>query len=100
MNIETKTNGYTAQGIQPMITKFEQAAQKLFPDGTMNHFYYGDHLDMADILLEPGRYAHFNVSANRVSLCGYTCSDDDLKKFESLTYRDECYNGKLLEIAE
>ncbi len=72
----------------------------MFPDGTMNHFYYGDHLDMADILLEPGRYAHFNVSANRVSLCGYTCSDDDLKKFESLTYRDECYNGKLLEIAE
>ena len=100
MKIDTKTNGYTAQGIQPMITRFENAAQKLFPDATMSHFYYGDHLDMIDIILEPGRYAHFDVSANRVSLCGYTCSADDLDKFGSLTYRDECYDGNLLEIAE
>ncbi|MEL7608125.1 MAG: hypothetical protein AAGU74_01305 [Bacillota bacterium] len=100
MNTETKTNGYEAERIQPMIAKFERAAQKLFPDCTIRHFYYGDCLDMVDVLLAPGRYAHFNVSANRVSLTGYTCSDEDLKKFESMTYRDELYSGKLLDIAE
>ena len=55
--------------------------------------------DMADVVLEPGRYAHFNVTAKRVSLCGYTCSTEDLEKFGSMTHKDELYNGKLLEIA-
>lgn len=99
MKTETTTNGYDAERIQPMIKTFEQAAEKLFPDCTVRHFYYGEYLVMTDILLEPGEYANFNVSANRVSLTGYTCSDANLKIFESFTYRDECFNGKLFEIA-
>lgn len=95
----TKTNGYKAETIQDMIQKFEKAARKLFPGCTIRHFYYGDYLDMADIVLKPGEYAHFNVRADRVSMNGYTCRGEDLCMFGSLTYNDECYEGKLLEIA-
>lgn len=98
--IETKTNGYTAEPVQDMIQKFEKVAERLFPCCTVKHFYYGDTLDMADIVLSPGKYAHFNISANRVSLNGYTCSGEDLLKFESMTHRDELYDGKLLELAK
>lgn len=100
ITVETQSNGYKAEGIQSMIRKFEQAAAYLFPGCTVRHFYYGDSLDMADVVLEPGRYAHFNVTAKRVSLSGYTCSSGDLEMFGSMTYNDELYDGKLQEIAE
>ena len=99
ITVETKSNGYKAEAIQTMIRKFEKAAAFLFPGCTVRHFYYGDTLDMADVVLGPGRYAHFNITAKRVSLCGYTCSTEDLEKFGSMTHKDELYNGKLLEIA-
>ena len=52
IKIETKTNGYKAEALQEMIAKFEKAAEILFPGCTVRHFYYGDYLDMADILLD------------------------------------------------
>lgn len=97
--VEIKSNGYKAEGIQSMIEKFEMAAAQLFPGCIVRHFYYGNALDMADVVLEAGHYAHFNVTAKRVSLCGYTCSTEELEKFGSMTHNDELYNGKLLEIA-
>ena len=99
MTVETKSNGYNALSIQPMRQQFEKAEAVLFPNCTISHFYYGDHVDKADVILRPGEYAHFNISANRISLCGYTCSTEDLTRFGSLTYRDECYKGKLFDIA-
>lgn len=99
MKVETKTNGYEAGTIQKMIRVFETAASRLFPDCTIKHFYYGDYLGMADIVLQPGKYAHFNIAAKRVSLTGYTCSSEELSKFERLTYRDELYESQLFEIA-
>lgn len=98
INSETKSNGYKAEGIQDMINKFEKAAEKLFPHCTVRHFYYGDYLDMADIVLVSGRYAHFDVTAGRVSLCGYDCFSEELEKFSNMTYNDECYNGELMEL--
>lgn len=95
----TKTNGYEADAIQDMIQKFEKAARTLFLGCTIRHFYYSDYLDMADIILKPGEYAHFNIRADRVSMNGYTCRGEYLCKFGSLTYNDECHDGKLLEIA-
>ena len=96
--VEIKSNGYKAEGIQSMIERFNKAATQLFPGCTVHHFYYGNALDMADVVLESGWYAHFNVTAKRVSLGGYTCSDEDLEKFGSMTHNDRLYNGKLLEI--
>ena len=96
---ETKTNGYTAETIQGMIKTFEKVAARLFPGCLVRHFYYGERLDMADIALGEGHYAHFNITANRVSLTGYTLSNEQLKKCESMTHKDECYDGRLLHLA-
>lgn len=46
LTVETKSNGYKAEGIQNMIGKFETAAAQLFPGCTVRHFYYGDTLDI------------------------------------------------------
>lgn len=99
MKTETKTNGYEAAGLQGMIAIFEAAAAELFPDCTITHFYYGDHLDMADLCIRPGDYGHFDIRKDSVRLNGLTCTDDDLKKLESLTYHDELYESKLMELA-
>jgi len=104
IRIETQDNGYTAAAVQPMIETFEKVAAKLFPGCTVRHFYYGDELDMADIVLKktrvsPSYYAHFCISKNRVSLNGYTCDDESLMQFRSMTYNDECFKGNLLNLA-
>ena len=102
IKVETKTNGYKALGIQPMIEKFEKVASIFFPGCLVRHFYYGDHLDMADIVLNDSDdpdYAYFNITANRVSLNSHSCKPENMRKFESMTYQDELYNGKLIELA-
>ena len=53
VTVVTKSNGYKAEGIQNMIGKFNKAAARLFPGCTVHHFYYGDSLDMADVVLGP-----------------------------------------------
>lgn len=98
IKVTIKDNGYKAERLQDMIRKFERAAAQLFPGCTMQHFYYGDGLSMTDLALGPSRYAHFNIAADRVSLGGYTCSDEDLEKLGHMTYNDELYSGKLLGI--
>lgn len=98
ITIETKTNGYTNHEAAEMIDRFNKAAEKLFPNCKVEHFYYGDRLDYADIIIDGG-CAHFSITAKRVGLGGYTCSFETLKLFESMTYRDELYSGKLFEIA-
>ena len=101
ITVKTKTNGYKAEKLQKMISLFEKAAENLFPGCTVEHFYYGDHCDMVDLLISDSHhYASFNIYENRISLCGYTCSNEELVEFESMTYRDECYSGKLLQITE
>lgn len=98
IKVTIKDNGYKAEEVQGMIRKFEIAAAQLFPDCTMQHFYYGDGLDMADLVLGSGRYAHFSITAGCVSLGGYICSDEDLEKLGRMTHNDELHGGKLLEI--
>ena len=100
MEIELKTNGFTAKKIQPLKEVFEKAVEKLFPGCKLFHFYYGELIDMADIVIKPGVYAHFSITEKRISLNGYTCSDEELDKFQSLTYKDSLYRSKLFEIAE
>lgn len=100
ITIETKNNGYMAEEIQDMIKRFEKAAGILFPGCTIHHFYYGNTLDMADIILENKHYGQFNISKSRVGFNGHTCTMEELKKFESMTHNDECYKGKRFEIAK
>ena len=100
IKIETKDNGYKAEGLQDMISKFEKVAGLLFPDCTVKHFYYGDYLDFADIILDSGSYGSFNITAHRVSFNSHTCSEDEYKKFTMMTHKDELFIGLLLELAE
>lgn len=99
ITIETKTNGYNDHAAVAMIDIFNRAAEKLFPNCTLEHFYYGDRLDMVTVWI-PNGYAHFNITCKRVSLCGFVCQTvDAYNRFSSMTYHDECFNGNLLEIA-
>ena len=99
MKIEVQTNGFEAKALQRVKAVFDRAAEKLFPDCTVSHFYYGENFDMADVLLGDGMYAHFTISENTVHLTGYTCSREDELKFERMTWRDWLYkNGELYNI--
>lgn len=98
LNIETKTNGYKAEALQEMKATFERAVAKLFPEATVKHFYYGERLDMIDVIVSSGNYGSFNLSANRVSFNGHSCTHEIHEKFTQLTYNDELFNGKLLEL--
>ena len=100
INIKTQTNGYTAEGLQEMIARFDKVAADLFPGCTVEHFYYGDSLDMADIIIGGGHYCHFNITAKRVRLNGLTGTDEDVRKWESMTYNDDLYDGNLVELAK
>lgn len=100
MKVEVKTNGYEAAGLQTMIAIFNKAAEKLFPECEVRHFYYGDYVDMLTVWLAPhGHYGHFNISGDRVSFSGHECSEDEYQKFASMTHNDDLFNGRLLEIA-
>ena len=101
MEIITKTNGYEiGKELQAMIERFDRAVEKLFGDEVkaIEHFYYGDKLDMLTVRLHGKSYGQFNITAKRVSFNGHTCRMDEYKRFEMLTYNDECFNGKLMEV--
>lgn len=101
MKITTKANGYmVGTELEAMIKRFENAVDKLFGShaSEIEHFYYGDKLDMVTVRLVNGNYGDFNLSAKRVSYTGCTCSHAESKTFEMLTYNDELYKGKLLEL--
>ena len=99
ISTETKTNGYKAEGLQKMITRFEKVAADLFPGCTVKHFYYGDNLDAADLIVRPGDYAHFDIYKSSVRLNGYSGLDEDCRKYKMLTHNDELFAGKLIELA-
>lgn len=101
MEITTQTNGYMVGAkLEEMIKRFENAVSKLFGSHAIKieHFYYGDKLDMLTVKLKNKHYGQFNLTAKRVSFNGHSCSFAELETFEMLTYNDECYNGKLLEL--
>lgn len=101
MKVTIKTNGYEAKGIQKMISVFNKAVEKLFwqNEVEVEHFYYGDKISMCTVrLLHTGQYGDFNISENRISFNGHTCTRTTYKKFEQLTYNDELHESKLFKI--
>jgi hypothetical protein len=99
MEVITKTNGYKiSEELNAVIEQFEKVAQERLSDiKKIDHFYYGDKLSMSDIVLESGHYGQFNITAKRVSFGGHTCSREERDIFESLTWNDELFKGKLYE---
>lgn len=99
MKITVKDNGYKISSeLDTMIKRFEYCASVLFPDGEIEHFYYGEKLDMLRMKFKGCAYADFNITKNRVSLTGYTCTMSDVKTLAGLTHNDECYDGRLLQL--
>ena len=104
IKIETTTNGYKAEKLQGMIARFNKAVKILWPGAigkgvTVQHFYYGDDVDMITIRTVGG-YAHFNLTQKRVSLTGLSAADNfEYNLFKEMTYRDGYYKGNLLGIA-
>lgn len=99
MKITTKTNGYTISAeLDTMVKRFEYVASVLFPEWEMEHFYYGDKLVMTSICNGNGEGAHFNITAKRVSFNSHALSTKNKELCESMTWNDECFNGRLLEL--
>lgn len=101
ITISTKTNGYKAEKLQNMISRFDKAVKILWKREavTVEHFYYGDDCDMVTIRTEKG-YAHFNITQKRVALTGFSASNNvEYNLFKEITYRDGCFTGNLLGIA-
>lgn len=101
ITIKTQDNGYKAEKLQNMISRFNKAVKVLWKREavTVEHFYYGDDCDMITIRTENG-YAHFNLTQKRVSLNGLSAStNEEYNLFKELTYRDGYYVGNLLGIA-
>lgn len=91
---EVKTNGYEISAeLEHAISVFEEKCKELFGDFTIEHFYYGNRLDM--VTVRPALtdyYGDFNITKNRISFNGHVCSEEDYCKFRKMTFRDECFS--------
>jgi hypothetical protein len=95
-NIVTITNGYDANlKLIENIKGFELATSKIIPEWDIEHFYYGKNLDMVTVKNAVTKeYADFNISANRICLCGCTASTSNFQLLVKLTLNDECYDNR------
>lgn len=83
----TKTNGYTLSSeFSANIEEWENKLQSIFGNELMiiEHFYYGDKLDMADVILKDGNYMQYNIGEKHIHCTGHTCTHEQKVKFESL----------------
>lgn len=102
MKINTINNGYKAEGLQDMLAAFNRAAEKLLGADNIaliEHFYYGDHLSLTDIVLKDKHYGQYNITAHGVHFNGHACSNKEYGLLRMLTHDDPCHPSKLLEIA-
>lgn len=99
MNIIVKSNGYEiSEELERVVTQFNEKAYERLAVKEIEHFYYGESLVMTTVRLAfNNHYGHFNITANRVAFNGHTCTMEERKLFESLTWNDELYRGTLFE---
>ena len=100
LTIIAKTNGCDLkEEVANLTEKFHSAVKNLFnEDVTSDEFYYGENLNM--IRLRIGKeYGDFNITRNRISYCGCTCSFEHNDMFGMLTLNDELYDGQLEKLA-
>lgn len=83
----TKTNGYRlSEEFTNNIKGWETALQDVFGNEVMiiEHFYYGDKLDMASVILKDGNYMQYNIGEKHIHCTGHTCTHEQKAKFDSL----------------
>ena len=96
-NIKIQTNGYSIsdqlqKAVDCWVDYLSAAPLEI---RYFDLFYYGESLVMATCKLEDNCYGHFNITANRISFCGYECTTDEYMIFTHATLNDECFNGQL-----
>lgn len=99
LEVTTKTNGYEiSKELEEMKNTFIEEVNNRFYDynGEIELFYYGERLIMCTVRFNNKSYGQFNITANRVSFNGHTCSLMEYNIFASLTHNDECYPGTLI----
>lgn len=82
-----KTNGYTlSEEFNSNIKGWETALQDVLGNEVMiiEHFYYGDKLDMASVVLKDGNYMQYNIGEKHIHCTGHTCTHEQKAKFDSL----------------
>lgn len=95
-DIRVKTNGYEiTEGHKAIIKKWENFIFENMDVKFIDHFYYGDKLDMATVKLKDEYYGDFNITENRISFTGHTCTHEEYLIFTKATKNDELYNGIL-----
>lgn len=83
----TKTNGYTlSDEFMANISEWESALEEAFGNELMiiKHFYYGDKLDMADVILKDGHYMQYNINEKHFRWTGHECTHEQYAKFTSI----------------
>lgn len=83
----TKTNGYVlSEEFTANIEAWENALREIFGNELMiiEHFYYGNKLDMANVILKDGNYMQYNIGEKRIHCTGRTCTHEQKTKFETL----------------
>jgi hypothetical protein len=83
----TKTNGYAlSDEFMANISEWESALEEAFGNELMiiKHFYYGDKLDMADVILKDGHYMQYNINENHFRCTGHECTHEQYAKFNSI----------------
>lgn len=94
-NIIYKTNGYDRMisgKMKQVIKWFNYAVRISFIDHyRIEHFYYGDKLDMITVYLDNGHYGDFNLKENSINFNGHTCSNEEYEIFSNLTWNDPCF---------
>ena len=79
-----KTNGYTLnERFLSNIEEWERRLQEIFENELLiiTHFYYGDELDMVDVVLKDGNYMRYNITEKSVGCSGHTCTKQQYQKF-------------------
>ena len=83
----TKTNGYIlSDEFMANISEWESALEEAFGNELMiiKHFYYGDTLDMADVILKDGHYMNYSINTKHYRGTGHECSHEQKAKFDSI----------------
>jgi predicted Ser/Thr protein kinase len=83
----TKTNGYIlSDEFMANISAWETALVEAFGNELMiiKHFYYGDKLDMADVILKDGNYMQYNINEKHFHCTGHECTHEQKAKFDSI----------------
>ena len=83
----TKTNGYTlSDEFNANIAEWEAKLHEVFGNELMiiKHFYYGDKLDMADVILKDRHYMHYSINSKHIRCEGHECSHEQKIKFDSI----------------